>query len=153
MKAGVENGNLRDSTEQFHDKFHAFELGAVVERCKNGNLFDGGLDLVGNERGFEMERAAVDYPVAYDIDFGWAGDGLRLASPQSLEQALDGLHARIDQCLVFYGDTAGIFDGVMSMVVDPFNLALPQAGGWIVGDCLSDFVETTLLAAGTGVEN
>src|ERR1700690_1051239 len=153
MKTGIEYCNLRHWAQQFRDNLHAFEFRAIVERSENGNAFDRGLDLGGDHCRFEVLRATVDHPVPHDIDFRRAGNCLCLSPPQGLEQALDGFDARVHRCLVLYGDTARVLDGIVGLVIPPLNLAFPGANGWVIGDRLSNFVETTLLAAGIGVKD
>jgi hypothetical protein len=95
----------------------------------------------------------VDHTVPYNIDFGGAGNRLRLTAPQSLEQARDGFTARIGRRQILYGNSVGILDRKLGPAVDPFDLTLPSTIRWIFGQRIVDFVETALLAAGTGVEN
>src|SRR5208337_2026664 len=153
MKTGVEDGDLRHWTEQFGDNLHAFEFGAIVEGRKNGNAFDCRLNLSGHERRHEMLRTAVDHPVSHNIDIGRPGNRSRVAAPQAMEQALDGFAPRAHRCQVFPGNSAGIFYRVLSLVIYPLDLPFPNRSRWIVRERVSNFVETTLLAAGTGVEN
>src|SRR5271165_3998517 len=96
MKASVEDGDLRYRTQQFRNKLHAFELSAIVERSKNGNISNRRFDLRGHKRRVKMFRTSMDHAVPNQVDFRRIGNRLRFASPQSLEQALDGLAARTD---------------------------------------------------------
>src|SRR5271157_1787781 len=153
MKAGVEDGNLRHSTQQFCDDLHAFQFGTIVEWRKNGNAFDRRLDLSGHDRGLEMLRTAVDHPVSHNIDVGRAGNRLRFAAPQALEQALDGFPTRAHRLQVLSGNSMGVLYRVLSLVIGPLDLTLPNATGWLVWECIPNLVETALLAAGAGVEN
>ncbi len=41
MKAGVENGHLGNLAEKTFDNFHAFQLGANVQRREHGNAGNG----------------------------------------------------------------------------------------------------------------
>ncbi len=94
MKAGVEDGDLRHRTQQFRDNLHAFQFGAIVERREDGNAFDRRLDLSGNERRLEMLRTAMNDAVSDNVDIGRAGNRLRIAAPQAIEQALDRFSTR-----------------------------------------------------------
>src|SRR5712692_8328974 len=153
MKAGIEDGDLRHWTQQFRDNVYAFQFGAIVKWRKNGNAFDRRLDLSGNDRGLEILRTAVDHAVSHNIDIGRAGNRLRLAAPQAIEQALNGFPTRAHRCLVFSGSSAGVLDRVFSLVICPLELTLPNATRWIGWERIPNVVETALLAAGAGVEN
>ena len=100
-----------------------------------------------------MLRAAVDNPVSHNIDSGRAGNRLRLAAPQRVEQALDRFPTRGHRCLVFPVNSAGVPYRAFSGVARPLDLTLPNATRWIIWERIPNFVETALLAAGTGVEN
>src|ERR1019366_8038844 len=132
MKAGVEDRDLRHWTQQFRDHLHTFEFGAIVEWRKDGNAFDRRLDLGGNDRGLEILRTAVDYAMPHNIDVGRAGNGFRLAAPQALEQALNGLRTRAHRWQVLPGSSAGVLYRVLSLAVDPLDLTLPNASRRIV---------------------
>ena len=95
----------------------------------------------------------MDHPVSHHIDVGRAGNRLRLAAPQTEEQALNGFPARAHRRLVFSGNATGVLDREFSLVIRPLDLTLPNTSRWIVGEGISNFVETALLAAGAGVEN
>src|SRR5450759_5014863 len=153
MKAGVEDGDLRHWTQQFRDNLHAFQFGAIVEWRENGNAFDRRLDLSGHDRRLEMSRTAVDNPVSHYIDIGRAGNRLRLAAPQALEQAFDGFTTRGHRCLVFPGNSARVPYRAFRGGAYPLDPTLPNATRWIVWERISNFVQAALLAAGAGVEN
>src|SRR6266851_4611984 len=153
MKAGIEDGDLRHWTQQFRDNVYAFQFGAIVKWRKNGNAFDRRLDLSGNDRGLEILRTAVDHAVSHNIDIGRAGNRLRLAAPQAMEQALNGFPTRGHRCPVFPGNSARVLYRAFSGVAGPLDLTFPNATRWIGGDRIPNFVETALLAAGAGVEN
>src|SRR5208283_5797350 len=154
MEAGVKDSDLRHRTQQFLDNLHAFEFGAVVERRKNRNAFDRRLDFGSHQRGLEMVWTTVDYAVPHYIDFGRIGNRLRLSGPQALEQGADGFPAGRHACQLFLsGNPSEILYRVLSLAIDPLDLAFPNAIWWIGWELISNFVETTLLAAGAGVEN
>src|SRR5437660_713401 len=153
MKAGVEDSDLRHWTQQFRDNVYAFQFGSIVQRCKSGNAFNRRLDLRGNDRGLKMLRSAVDNSVSHDIYIGRAGNRLRLAAPQAVEQALNGFPTRAHRCLVFSGNTARVLYRAFSAVAGPLDLTFPNATRWIGWERIPNFVETALLAAGAGVEN
>src|SRR5450631_617450 len=151
MEAGVENGDLRHWTQQFRDDLHAFQFGATVERRKNGSLFDRRLNLSGHDRRLEMLHATVNHPVPHHINIGRAGNRLRLAAPQTLQQALNRFATRARRCQVFCANAMRILDRGLSLVIYPLDLPLPSTGGWIVWQVSPNLVKTTLLAAGAGV--
>src|ERR1035437_10113779 len=159
MKAGVEDRDLRLWAEQLRGDLHAFQFGVIVEGRKRGNAFDRRLDLSRYDRGLEMLRPAVDHPVSDNIDFGRAGNHLRLAAPQVLEPALDVFPARAARRYVLSGNSAGSLDRVLRLVIfiviiiGPLDLPFPNRRRWVVRERIPNFVETAFLAAGTGVEN
>src|SRR5260370_10653054 len=153
MKAGVEDGDRRHWTQQFRDKVYAIQFCAIVKWRKHGNAFDRRLDLSGNDRGLEILRTAVDHAVSHSNDIGRAGNRLRLAAPQAMEQALNGFTTRGHRCPVFPGTSARVLYRAFSAVAGPLDLTFPNAIWWIGGDRIPNFVETALLAAGAGGEN
>jgi len=101
-----------------------------------------------------MVWTAVDYAVPHHIDFGRIGNRLRLSAPQALEQAADGFSAGRHACQLFLsGNSSGILYRVLSLAIDPLDLPFPNAIWRIGGELVSNFVESTLLAAGAGVED
>ena len=153
MKTSVEDGNLRHRTQQFPNNVHAFQFGTIVERSKNGNIFDRGFDFGGDQRRFEKLRTAVDDTMPHYVNIGGAGYASRLPGPQTGEQTLYRFCTRPYGSLIFSGRSAGVLDGELSLVILPLDLPLPDAGGWIVGELIANLVNTAFLAAGTGIEN
>src|SRR5258708_17596906 len=149
MKAGVKDGDLPHWTQQFRHDFHAFQFAAIMERRKSGNTFNRGLDLIGNDRGFEMLRTTVDDPMSHNIDIGRARNRLCLAAPQVMEQALNGFPTRNHRYKLFSRNSAGVLYRVFSLAICPLELTLPNATRWIGWERIPNFVETALLAAGT----
>src|SRR5271157_1653407 len=129
MKAGVEDGDLRHWPQQFRDNLHTLKFSAIVERREDGNAFDRRLDLSGNERRLEMLRTAVNDAVSDNVDIGRAGNRLRGAVPQAIEQALDRFSARTRRSHFFPRDSTGVPDRKPRLLIDPFNLPLPIRSG------------------------
>ena len=100
-----------------------------------------------------MVRTAVDHAVSHDIDVGRFGNRLRLAAPQALEQALNGLRARARRGQVLSETPREFLIEYSALPSSPLDLPLPNASRRILWERISNFVETALLAAGAGVEN
>src|SRR5208282_1486659 len=91
--------------------------------------------------------------MSHHIDIGGRADHPRLAAPQTLQQALDRLRARPRRNHMPARNPTRVLDRKLRFVSGPLDLALPKTSRRIVGQRLSNFVETALLAAGAGVEN
>src|SRR5260370_8842115 len=150
MNAGGAGGDLRHRPQQFRDNVYAIQFCAIVKWRKHGNAFDRRLDLSGNDRGLEILRTAVDHAVSHNIDIGRAGNRLRLAAPQAMEQALNGFPTRGHRCPVFPGDSARVLYRAFSAVAGPLDLTFPNAIWWIGGGRFPHYFITALLAAGAG---
>src|SRR6266700_5514966 len=106
MKACVKDRDLRHWAQHFRNDLHTFQFGAIVERRKNRSAFDRRLDLSGYERRLEVLRTTVDDPVSHNMDGRRTGNYLRVAAPQSLEQALEGVAPRGHSSLFSAGNVS-----------------------------------------------
>jgi hypothetical protein len=76
-----------------------------------------------------------------------------LAFPQSIQHLLDGLVAGRNFGLVTVCNSFRVLDLHFRRPAIPLDRSFPKAGRRIVWQCVANFVQTTLLAAGTRIQH
>ena len=152
MKAGIENRDLRNGSQDTLDNLHTLHFGANMQRCKRGHAGNGRAYLGRNGDRLLEIRSAVNDAMSYNIDLRNRSQGTHFPVTQSAQQAPDHLLTRGDLDLFFLGDSLRVLDRDGGGPAAKLDLALPQASWRMIRESRSNFVQAGFLAARTGVE-
>src|SRR5438132_1311779 len=152
MKAGIENGDLRNRSQDALDNLHTLHFGANMQRCKRGHAGNGRAYLGRNGDRLLETRPAVNDAMSYNIDLRNRSQSTHSPVTQRAQQPPDGLLTPGALDLFFLGDSLRVLNRNGSGAVAKLDPALPQASCRMIRESRSNFVQAGFLTARTAVE-
>jgi len=156
MKAGVENGHLRNIAPKFLHKLHALQLGANVQRRKTQETLSMAERTSGvMTTGSCKMRPTMDHTVSHDIDLRSGSNGNAPSHHAALRSKWRITCSREETGISSFRTTPCEFFSPYYAAVSTLHSILPshRGGGRIRRKSGSNFVQAGLLADGTRVEH
>jgi hypothetical protein len=91
MKAGIENGDLRNRAQNAFNNLHALEFSADMQRGERRHTGDGRTHFRRHNHGIFEVRAAVDDTVPHCFDLGYRTDSAGIPIARGAQQMPDNL--------------------------------------------------------------